>query len=115
MVHTANNSNDNRIKSLKLLILDKQITIVWGAWCSDSQLHVPHFYKVLEALAFPKNQVTLINVDRDKKSDTYNIDHLNIERVPTFIIFESGKELGRIVENPNESFEADLLHLLTTK
>ena len=100
------------VKTLKPLLNDKHITIVWGPWCGDSQLHVPRFYKVLKDAGFPEHKITLIEVNRDKKSVTAIVDHLNIERVPTFIIFEADKELGRIVEHPEATLEKDLLELL---
>jgi hypothetical protein len=37
---------------------------------------------------------------------------LNIERVPTFIIMNEGIEIGRIIETPEETLEADLLKIL---
>jgi len=100
------------VQALNTRLKDKHITIVWGTWCGDSRLHVPRFYKVLKDAGFPEHKITLIEVNRDKKSVTAIVDHLNIERVPTFIIFEADKELGRIVEQPEETLEKDLLELL---
>lgn len=100
------------VKALKPLLKDKHIAIVWGAWCGDSRLHVPRFYKVLKDADFREQDITLIEVNRDKKAISGTVDDLNIERVPTFIIFEAGKELGRIVEHPEETLEKDLLELL---
>jgi hypothetical protein len=67
---------------------------------------------VLKDAGFPEQDITLIEVNRDKKAVAGAIDHLNIERVPTFIIFEADKELGRIVEHPEDTLEKDLLELL---
>jgi hypothetical protein len=36
---------------------------------------------------------------------------MNIERVPTFIFKRGGEEIGRIIETPDESLEADMLKL----
>ena len=106
-------SNETVIEALKPLLRDKQITIVWGDWCGDSLLHVPDFYKILSEAGFPEKEITLIDVDRDKKAITGSIDDLNIVSVPTFIIFDGDSELGRIVESPVETLEEDLLALLT--
>lgn len=105
-------SNNEVVQALRPMLKDKHITIVWGTWCGDSRLHVPHFYKLLKDAEFPEEQITLIEVERDKKVPPGAADHLNIERVPTFIIFEADKELGRIVEQPEETLEKDLLELL---
>ncbi len=102
------------IAALKPLLNNKHITIVWGAWCSDSRLQVPHFYKILAGAGFSKNDINLVSVDADKKAETGSIEHLKIEKVPTFIIFEGDKELGRIVEQPDETLEKDLLELLSS-
>eukprot|EP01133_Synstelium_polycarpum_P010020 gene10020-11694_t len=94
--------NDTVIHSLKPLLSDKKITIVLGTWCGDSKLQVPHFYKVLDAAGFAEKNITLICVDGNKKAENGIIDNLNIERVPTFIVFKDGKESGRIVESPRQ-------------
>jgi thiol-disulfide isomerase/thioredoxin len=104
--------DDTVVAALKPLLLNKDITIVWGAWCGDSKLQVPRFYKVLDAAGFPDDAVSLITVDEDKKTMGSSIDDLNIEKVPTFIIFEKDQALGRIVECPAESLEKDMLSLL---
>ena len=112
-MEASNYVSDNAVtKALKPLLTNIQITIVWGTWCEDSLLHVPHFYKLLKDVGYPEEEITLIEVNRDKKTVAAAIDHLNIERVPTFIIFELDKELGRIVEHPVETLEKDLLELL---
>lgn len=40
---------------------------------------------------------------------------LNIFRVPTFIIYENNREVGRIVEYPATTMERDLLQILSRK
>nr|WP_199077679.1 thioredoxin family protein [Pedobacter sp. ASV19] len=105
--------NNSLIQVLKPLLSTKTITIVLGTWCGDSRLYVPHFLKVLDAAGFKEENLRLIGVNKDKKAARGLIDHLNIDRVPTFIIFQNGKEIGRIVEQPNETFEKDILNILT--
>jgi thiol-disulfide isomerase/thioredoxin len=85
-----------------------EVTIVLGTWCSDSRREVPRFYKIMDALNFSNEKITLITVDRDKYGDDINVDSLNIKLVPTFIIYSDGKEVGRIIEKPSETLEKDL-------
>ncbi|MCU0474188.1 MAG: hypothetical protein MUC93_12635 [Bacteroidales bacterium] len=40
-------------------------------------------------------------------------DQLEIQRVPTFIIYENNIEAGRIIENPLTSLEQDIVNILT--
>lgn len=89
------------------------ITIVMGTWCSDSQYEIPNFYKILDYLKYPSEKVRLINVDRNKKGKGNEVDSLDIELVPTIIFYIYGKELGRVVESPEESLEKDMLGILT--
>jgi len=44
-----------------------------------------------------------------------DISALKIERVPTFIVYDGIKELGRIIETPAETLEEDLLMILSAK
>jgi len=83
-----------------------------GTWCSDSRREVPNFYKILDKLNYPDNKITLINVDRKKNGIEIDVSKLNIELVPTFIVYRNNTEIGRIIETPNESLERDLLKIL---
>jgi thiol-disulfide isomerase/thioredoxin len=105
--------NNDLIQALKRPLSTTKITIVLGTWCGDSKLYVPHFLKVLDTAGFKEEHLSLIGVNREKKAAQGLIDHLNIDRVPTFIIFQNGKEIGRIVEQPDETFEKDILNILT--
>lgn len=98
---------------IKNFLKDIDITIVMGTWCSDSQYEIPNFYKILDDLNFPTKKLILINVDRNKKGKGDEVDSLDIELVPTIIFYKDGKELGRIVESPEESLEKDILGILT--
>ncbi|TDQ06446.1 thioredoxin family protein [Pedobacter metabolipauper] len=103
------------IQELKPLVVDKKITIVLGTWCGDSKLQVPHFFKVMDELAISGKDVTIICVDGQKKAENGLLDNLNIERVPTIIFYEAGKEKGRIIETPAATLEKDMLSILTKK
>lgn len=94
---------------------DDSITVVMGTWCSDSKMEVPRFYKILDYLGYPSDKVKLLMVGRDKKAKGNETEGLNIERVPTFIFYREGKELGRIVEYPQESLDKDMVKILNGK
>lgn len=97
---------------LKNLLGDKKIKIVMGTWCSDSRREVPRFIKILDQIDFNDSNLTIINVDRQKKGIAEETDGLNIELVPTFIIYNNDIELGRIVETPEDTLEKDLYKIL---
>jgi len=90
----------------------KIIKIVLGTWCSDSRREVPRFIKIFDFIGFPKDKMLFINVDREKQGLADEVDGLNIEFVPTFIVFENGIELGRIIETPMETLEKDLVRIV---
>ncbi len=97
---------------LKNKINNYDITIVMGTWCSDSRREVPRFYKILDAIDYPSYKLTLINVDRKMKSIATEVDEMNIEYVPTIIIYRNEKEIGRIIETPEDILEKDLLLII---
>ncbi|SFR40148.1 Thiol-disulfide isomerase or thioredoxin [Robiginitalea myxolifaciens] len=105
------------LKNLKPLLNDVAIQVFLGTWCGDSRREVPRFMKLLQSLDYPMEQLQFIGVDR--RSEFYkqspNGEHIgkNILRVPTFILLKNGVEIGRIIERPNISLEADLCDLLS--
>ena len=99
---------DGVIKKLTEEINKVQITIVFATWCSDSRLQLGRFYKILDETGYKEKNLTAIGVNRDKNALSVNIENLDVKLVPTFIIYQNGNELGRIVESPKKSLEDDL-------
>ena len=90
-----------------------KIKIVLGTWCPDSRREVPRFIKILDSLSFPKENLQIICVDRNKHALHGEASGLRIIRVPTFIFYKDEKEVGRIVEHPKgDSLEDDLETIL---
>lgn len=93
------------------------ITLFMGTWCGDSKREVPRFYKILEACNFPMDQLTTVALsgqpDMYKQSPQHEEAGLNIHRVPTFIFYKNGEEVNRIVEEPVQSLEDDILDIVT--
>jgi len=63
-------------------------------------------------MEFPFNNLDLICVNRSKTAEEVGVEKGYVDFVPTFIISKEGKEIGRIVEEPTESLEKDLLAIL---
>jgi thiol-disulfide isomerase/thioredoxin len=103
---------DVYIKKLEEKIDAIEVTIVLGTWCSDSQREVPRFFKVLNEAGYNDKRVKVIAVDKNKEAVVVNVKDMNIERVPTFIIYRGEKEIGRIVETPKKSLERDLWNIV---
>ena len=75
-----------------------QILTFMGTWCEDSQFIIPKLFFLLEAAGFSNDKVTLIGVDRQKKTLSHLAEALDIKNVPTIIVLKNGKEVGRVVE-----------------
>ncbi|TXF79434.1 TlpA family protein disulfide reductase [Chryseobacterium sp.] len=98
---------------MKSNLNDYQITLVMGTWCEDSHREVPRLMKILETVKFPDENLTMIAVDRQKKSPAGEEEKFRIEKVPTVIVQKDGKEVGRITESPTSGWlERDLLQII---
>jgi thiol-disulfide isomerase/thioredoxin len=105
--------NTETIEALKPLLKSVTIKAFMGTWCGDSQEQTPIFYKILDATDFNYKNLEMVAVDRSKKTPDNLQEGLNIIRVPTFIFYKEGKEIGRFVEYPRESVEADILKIVS--
>jgi len=89
-----------------------KIEIFFGTWCSDSQEQVPRFMKILDEIHFPEKHLIMFAVDEKKQSPHGEDKNKNIQRVPTFIVYKGHTEIGRIIEHPTKSLEADLYKII---
>ena len=103
------------IDSLKPLLNNITIKAFMGTWCGDSQSQTPVFYKVIESANFETQNLEFIAVDSNKKTPKNLQKGFDIKYVPTFIFFKNGEEIGRIVEYPITSIEADILTIVSGK
>jgi thioredoxin 1 len=111
------------VKALSYYPDDVTVTCVLGTWCHDSQREVPRFWSLLDKAAAPGIMFTMIAVGRNDAPEAliWEGDHgivpgyrnrFDIEYVPTFIVSNNGVEIGRIVETPEVTLEADLANIL---
>ncbi len=105
--------DEANIKKIKALKKGVEIVIVMASWCHDSKEQVPRFFKILDEAGIKDSKLTLIAVNREKAAGETDISTLDIQRVPTFIFYKKGREIGRIVESPTSSLEKDMLLILT--
>lgn len=111
------------VKALSYLRRDVTVTVVLGTWCSDSRREVPRFWKLLDQADMQGVTLVMLAVGRADAPEAaaWEQEHgvtpgyrarFDVELVPTFIVTEDGKELGRIIETPEVSLEADLAGIL---
>lgn len=106
--------DESFLETLKAKIGDNlKIDVYLGTWCSDSLNNVPKFIKIIEAVEEDNLPVNYYNVDRKPSKEVkFYVEDLKVERVPTFIFYRNGKEIGRIVENPKNSLIEDFLEII---
>jgi thiol-disulfide isomerase/thioredoxin len=107
--------NQEIINSLKPLKNEIKVLVIAGSWCGDTQRELPRFFKIMNYVGVPNNQIEMIMVDENKKTAAFNISVIQVSNIPTFIFFKDGKELGRIIEKPIVTLEDDLAKLLQIK
>ena len=94
---------------------DLRVDVYLGLWCSDSLNNVPPFIKIIDLIDNDDVTVAFFDVKReDKKGTPYFVEELKIERVPTFIFIRNGREIGRIIENPEKNLVEDILAILNS-
>ena len=94
------------------LFHDIKIYVFFGTWCHDSEREVPRLLSLLSKLDVPENNINLIGLNF-MKNDLHGREvEFQIKKTPSFIFFKNQQEIGRIVEKPEISLEADLLKIL---
>lgn len=75
-----------------------QLLVFMGTWCDDSQFIIPKLFSLIDAAGFSSDHLTLIGVDRQKKTLSHLAEALDVKNVPTIIVMKNGREAGRVVE-----------------
>jgi len=101
--------NQVAVKQLKKKKKGVEVAVIMASWCGDSKEQVPRFFKILDEIKFDEAKVNIIAVDKAKTGGAVDVSGLNIERVPTFIFYRDGREIGRIIETPVGLLERDML------
>ena len=103
----------SKLRSLKGL-RNYRIVVFVGTWCPDSRRELPRLYKILDDIKFSQNRLTVIGVNRQKKSFYGEEMNKNITHVPTIIVYNNkNEEVGRIVESPVSGYlEEDLAQIV---
>jgi thiol-disulfide isomerase/thioredoxin len=104
--------NETDVYKISKLLPKYRLVIFLGTWCEDTQYLMPQLLQTLKNANFDFNALEMYGVNRAKEG--LNAEHLiyNIERVPSIIVMDRFKEVGRIVESTKESIEKELLNIL---
>ncbi|MCX8021017.1 MAG: thioredoxin family protein [Chitinophagaceae bacterium] len=103
------------VETLRHASPDLHFLVFLGTWCSDSHYIIPKFFSIVKSAGFAEEKITLIGVDRSKKTLYHLTDAFQVKNVPTLIVLHKGKEAGRVVEyGTSGKFDKDLADILKT-
>ncbi len=97
---------------LKTHLPKYKMVIFLGTWCEDSHIVVPRLFEVMRQVNYPEANYILYGADREKTTPGNEHKTYNVKFVPTIILLNGDKEIGRIVEMPQESVEAHLADII---
>ncbi len=100
------------VQKLKAINHEIKVEVYLGTWCPDSKEHVSAYFKLMEVVENPFILTSYIGIPKTKEERKPYIEGKNIEKVPTFILYENNQEIGRIIEHPRKSVEEDFLEII---
>ncbi|MGC9331626.1 MAG: TlpA family protein disulfide reductase [Bacteroidales bacterium] len=111
--YNAYQPDDNLMQQLSRSLKGRELSfkVYQGSWCPDSRRELPRLKKITDDLK-PDVFTDIISLNRAKRLNTNALPEDDIEFVPTIVIYLDGVEVGRIVEQPDYSMEADIVKYL---
>jgi hypothetical protein len=112
--YTLYKPSEKLIHEIDSLGAGDSVMVVLGSWCSDSHMWVPMFLSITDSTVLAK-RIGFIATPRSSGWREQLTPGLNIEKVPTFIFYHDGKEIGRIVEEPRGDIAETIVSILAGK
>ncbi len=105
--------NKELVEAFKAKAGKFQLVLFAGTWCHDSQAIFPKYNACAEAAGLADSVITIIGTDRNKTTLANLHKVFNVTLVPTMIVMQAGKEVGRITEYGNTGMpDAELAALI---
>ncbi len=104
--------NADAIAGIKQLQGNYRFVLFVGTWCEDTQIVLPQFLSVMRQSGIPQSAITMYGVNRTKKALNQEEVRFNITRVPTIIVLNQNREIGRITESVSTSIENDIYAMM---
>jgi hypothetical protein len=93
-----------------------RFVVFGGTWCDDTQNLLPKFFALMDAAGIGNDQLTIIAVDRKKKSINHLPEDMHLTNTPTFIVLKHDTEVGRVVEyGKNGQWQKEIGEIISTK
>ena len=103
------------LPAIAMLAVDVKIEIILGTWCGDSREHIPRLYKILDAIKYPTETISLYCVDRTKMFPPGRPQEKMLSPFHVLFYRKDGTEIGNIIEKPDGTLEQDLVQILSLK
>jgi thiol-disulfide isomerase/thioredoxin len=105
------------IATIKAGAQDVTVLLIMATWCPDSKRELPRYFAIMDAAGVADSTLTMVGVDRTKKDGEGLTEKWSITRVPTFVFFRKGQEIGRFVERvaAGSTLEAEIAKVLGGK
>ena len=104
---------DAEVAQLAKQLHHKDIVVVFGTWCHDSQREVPRLLNLIEKVKRNHPEVefttTLHAVAPSEQRDQAIVNQYQLTYVPTIMLFSDGQEIGRIIERSEKSLALDMI------
>ena len=91
--------------------------VIMATWCPDSKREMPRYFAIADAAGLSDAVMTMVGVDRSKKDAEGLTEKWAVTRVPTFVFFRKGQEVGRVVEKvpAGSTLEAEIAKVLAPR
>ncbi len=107
--------SDLEVQNLANHLNHKNMVVVFGTWCHDSQREIPRLLNLLDKVnaqhADIDFDIEFIAAAPSHKRDKALIEKYHITSVPTIMLFDKGAEQGRVVEHTELSLAADIVNM----
>ena len=109
------NPSPNIVTAIKAAADKVQLIVYGGTWCEDTQNILPKLYTLLTLAGYNQANLTVIGVDRAKNTYSNLAKAMAITNVPTIVVMQAGKELGRVVEyGKTGKWDTELAEIIST-
>jgi thiol-disulfide isomerase/thioredoxin len=96
---------------------DVTVLLILATWCPDSKRELPRFFAIMDGAGMDEAKLTMVGVDRTKIDTEGLTAKWSVTRVPTFIFFRDGQEVGRVVEKTpvGATLEGEIARILAPR
>lgn len=89
-----------------------ELIAFFGSWCSVCNEEIPKLIRTVESARNGRITVRYFAVSEDLKEPREALKKHSVSATPSLLVYRNGVELGRIVEHPQKTIEADIAAIL---